>query len=209
MTRNRTRLAVLAIAFLMLLAGLAWLATRAPYRPAITAQPDATLHWVTAPAGRLEALARSLQAVAERRPVVYEPLGWADNQRFVYRERHDARFDRSGAWREGTPGPLLVYDLESGTSTPWAGALEDLAVQPCAVGDCVAPLAERYYADSGWLYLPGNYNAVLSSPNGRWMALVVRHIYGPEDLVVIGSTESPSLGRDGNSAERTNPSATS
>ena len=40
MTRNRTRLAVLAIALLMLLAGLAWLATRAPYRPAITAQPD-------------------------------------------------------------------------------------------------------------------------------------------------------------------------
>jgi hypothetical protein len=85
-----------------------------------------------------------------------DPLGWADNQRFVYRERHGARFDRSGEWHEGAPGPFLVYDLESGTSSPWAGALEDLVVQPCAMSDCVAPLTERFYAGSGWVYLPGN-----------------------------------------------------
>ena len=189
MTRNRTRLAALAIGALLLFAVLALLVMRAPYQPAITARPGAVLHWVTAPAGQLDAMARSLQVMAEQRPVVYEPLGWADNQRFIYRERHDARFDRSGAWHEGTPGPLLVYDLESGTSSPLAGALEDLVAQPCAMSDCVAPITESYYADSGWLYLPGNYNAVLSSPDGRWVALVVRHIYGPEDLVVIGNAE--------------------
>lgn len=205
MTSKRTRIAALAIGALLLFAGLALFVMRAPYQPAITARPDAVLRWVNAPSGRLDALARSLQSMAEQRPVVYEPLGWADDQRFVYRERHDARFDRSGAWHEGTPGPLLAYDLESGTSALWAGALEDLVAQPCAVSDCVAPLAERYYAHSGWLYLPGNYNAVLSSPDGRWVALVVRHIYGPEDLVVIGRAELPSLGKDGNSGERTDP----
>ncbi len=209
MTSKRTRIAALAIGALLLFAGLALLVLRTPYQPAITARPNAVLRWVNAPLGRLDAMARSLQAMAEQRPVVYEPLGWADNQRFVYRERHDARFDRSGAWHEGTPGSFLVYDLESGTSSPWAGALEDLVVQPCAISDCVAPLAERYYAHSGWLYLPGNYNAVLPSPDGRWVALVVRHIYGPEDLVVVGSAELPSFPRDGNSGDRTNPSATS
>lgn len=205
MTFKRTGIAALAIGALLLFAGLALLVLRTPYQPAITARPDAVLRWVNAPSGRLDAMARSLQAMAEQRPVVYEPLGWADNTRFVYRERHDARFDRSGAWHEGTPGPLLVYDLESGTSSPWGGAREDLVAQPCAMSDCVAPLVERYYAHSGWLYLPGNYNAVLSSPDGRWVALVVRHIYGPEDLVVIGRAELPSLGKDGNSGERTDP----
>jgi hypothetical protein len=209
MTSKRTRIAALVIGALLLFAGLALFVMRAPYQPAITARPDAVLRWVNAPSGRLDAIARSLQAMAEQRPVVYEPLGWADNQRFAYRERHDARFDRSGAWHEGAPGPFLVYDLESGTSSPWAGALEDLVVQPCAMSDCVAPLTERFYAGSGWLYLPGNYNAVLSSPDGRWVALVVRHIYGPEDLVVVGSAELPSLPRDGNSGARTNPSVTS
>ena len=110
---------------------------------------------------------------------------------------------------EGAPGLFLIYDLENGTSSLWVGALEDLVVQPCAMSDCVAPLAERFYAGSGWLYLPGNYDAVLPSPDSRWVALVVSHIYVPEDLVVIGSAELPSLPGDGNSGERTNPSATS
>ena len=118
MTFNRTRTVALAIGALLLCAVFAWVVTRAPYQPAITARPDTVLRWVNSPSGRLDAMARSLQAMAEQRPVVYEPLGWADNTRFVYRERHDARFDRSGAWHEGTPGPLLVYDLESGTSSP-------------------------------------------------------------------------------------------
>ena len=47
--------------------------------------------------------------------------------------------------------------------------------------------------------------APTASPDGRWVALVVRHIYGPEDLVVIGRAELPSLGKDGNSGERTDP----
>ena len=28
----------------------------------------------------------------------------------------------------------------------------------------------------------------LASPDGRWVALIVRHVYGPEDVIVVSSS---------------------
>jgi hypothetical protein len=27
----------------------------------------------------------------------------------------------------------------------------------------------------------------LASPDGRWVAVVVRHVYGPEDVILVGN----------------------
>lgn len=38
-------------------------------------------------------------------------------------------------------------------------------------------------------YFAGHYADALQSPDGRWYAFIVRHIYGPEDLVIIGAKD--------------------
>ena len=81
----------------------------------------------------------------------------------------------------------MVYDHSEETSTTWEGSPDDLYAQPCPGGVCVKSYLEPFYAGSGQEFFPGHYPAVLPSPNGRWHALVAWHIYGPEDLVLIGN----------------------
>lgn len=176
--------AYLCLAALLAVLIVPW--TRAPYRPAMATQPGVELHLVNRPSGLIATAVRSLQTGAEVRPEVYEPLGWADDQRFVYRLRQSAGYDQSGLWQGGEAGPLLAYDVGANASQAWQGAPEDLYAQPCPVSACLTPLLEPFYAGSGQAYFPGHYPQVFPSPDDRWRAVVARHIYGPEDLVVIG-----------------------
>lgn len=169
-----------------LLAVLVFPWTRAPYQPAMATQPGVELRLVNRPSGLIATAVRSLQIGAEVRPEVYEPLGWADDQSFVYRLRQCAGYDRRGLWQEGEAGPLLIYNVGADASHAWQGRLEDLYAQPCPVSACVTPLLAPFYAGSGQPYFPGHYAQVFPSPDGRWRAAVARHVYGPEDLVVIG-----------------------
>ena len=34
-------------------------------------------------------------------------------------------------------------------------------------------------------YLPGHFGDPVVSPDGRWVAFTARHVYGPEDLLII------------------------
>jgi len=50
---------------------------------------------------------------------------------------------------------------------------------------CVSPaLAERTYFPP-LHYLPGHFEDPVISPDGRWIAFTARHVYGPEDLLII------------------------
>ena len=66
--------------------------THTPYKPAIATHPDTDLRLVNRPAGLLAGAVRGLQAGAEVRPEVYEPLGWADDQRSANRMRQGAGY---------------------------------------------------------------------------------------------------------------------
>jgi len=177
--------AYLCLAALLAVLVFPW--TRAAYQPAIATRPGVALRLVNRPAGLIATAVRSLQIGAEVRPEVYEPLGWADDQHFIYRLRRGAGYDRRGQWQEGEAGPLLAYDVSAGASQAWPGALEDLHARPCPVSACLTPLIEPFYAGSGQAYFPGHYPQVFPSPDDRWRAVVAWHIYGPEDLVIIGN----------------------
>ena len=87
------------------------------YQPAVKAAPGAELRQVEQrgwPAGTV----KGLQAGAEIRPLVYEPLGWANERILVYRTWRGAGYDRTGAWQDGAPGPVLAYDVAGGASRP-------------------------------------------------------------------------------------------
>lgn len=151
------------------------------YRPAVRAMPGVELRMVEQP-GLLEGAVRACQAGAEVPGCKYEPLGWADAQTLVYRKWCGGYY-AEGDWRPGSPGSPMLYDLDSGESGP---SLVDHALshETCALSTCVRPaLAERKPFEQG--YYPGEYEEALISPDGRWVAFTARHIYGPEDLLVI------------------------
>ncbi len=177
--------AYLCLAALLAALILPW--TRAPYQPAMATQPGVELRLVNRPSGLIATAVRSLQIGAEVRPEVYEPLGWVDDQRIIYRMHQGAGYDQHGSWQDGEVGPLLAYDVAADASQAWQGAPEDLYAQPCPVSVCVTQLLEPFYVGSGRAYFSGYYSQALPSPDGRWRAVVARHIYGPEDLVVIGT----------------------
>ncbi len=80
----------------------------------------------------------------------------------------------------------MAYDLAAGASRPWDGALDGLHRATCPGGACIQPLLTKYYQPADRLYFAGRHEDVLPSPDGRWYAFVARHVYGPEDLVVVG-----------------------
>ncbi len=69
----------------------------------------------------------------------------------------------------------------------WEGALDGLYRAPCSNGACVRPLLTKYHQPADRLYFVGRYEEVLPSPDGKCFAFVARYVYGPEDLLIVGS----------------------
>jgi hypothetical protein len=152
------------------------------YRPVVKAAPGVELRLVDEP-GLLEGVVKSCQAGAEVRGCQYEPLGWADAQTLVYRIRCGGRYEM-GVWHPGAPQPPQAYHLDTDEVSPFDGALDALTRETCATSNCVLPaLAERKQFEQG--YYPGQYGTPLISPDDRWVAFTTKHVYGPEDLLVI------------------------
>jgi hypothetical protein len=153
------------------------------YQPAVKATPGIEMHVVEKP-GFLAGAIKSCQAAAEIRGCQYEPLGWADAQTLVYRKWCGGHYT-GATWQPGSPGEPLLYDLNTGQVG--VSLLDSIPLRKtCAPSACVLPaLAGREPFEPG--YYPGQYGDALVSPDGRWVAFTVRHIYGPEDLLVVSS----------------------
>jgi len=143
----------------------------ARYRPAVEAPPGAELRVVERP-GWVAGAVRWCQAAAEISACQYEPLGWADAQTLVYRKWCGGHYTPAG-WQPGEPQPPRAYDVKTGAITPFEGSVEHL-------------LGERGPRAIATLdYFPGKYPRTPISPDGRWIAFTARHVYGPEDLLVM------------------------
>ncbi len=206
-----TRYVILSLAALILtLAALAWLAAQERgqvwrrgrfyvllaalvsvlafpllmrYQPVVKAAPGVELRIVDEP-GLLEGVVKSCQAAAEVRGCQYEPLGWADAQTLVYRKWCGSHYDKTGDWHPGVSQSPWAYHLDTDETSPFDGDLDVLSRETCLQSVCVLPaLAEREPFEQG--YHPGQYEDVLTSPDGHWVAFTAEHIYGPEDLLVI------------------------
>ncbi len=164
------------------------------YRPAVDAAPGWVLRLVEAP-GLEEGFVRACQAAAEVRGCQYEPLGWADAETLVYRRWCGGRFQTDLAnvrseWDPGVPGTPLAYSVGTGRIVPFEGNLGALRRQTCSPNRCVTPglVVQAGFPPPG--YFSGQFGEPLLSPDGRRVAFTARHVYGPEDLLILES-EAP------------------
>ena len=162
------------------------------YRPAVKAAPGVELRLVDRP-GLLAGAVKSCQAAAEVRGCQYEPLGWVDAQTLVYRQWCGGYYDVDG-WHPGSPGAPQAYRLDTDTVTPFEGDVDTLSREPCPRSTCVNPGLAEVYPGGG--YFPGQYETVLISPDGRWVAFTAEHVYGPEDLLVISQNTDSRTSTD-------------
>lgn len=152
------------------------------YQPAVEAAPGVELRIVEKP-GLLEGVVKQCQVGAEVRGCVYEPLGWVYEHTLLYRKWCGGFYTKEG-WQPGSAGGPMLYDLKTGKI---GGSLADRApsYETCKPGECVSPaLAEKKYFPP-LHYLPGHFEDPVVSPDGRWVAFTARHVYGPEDLLII------------------------
>jgi len=157
------------------------------YRPVVKAAPGIELRLVERP-GLLAGVVRSCQAAAEVPGCQYEPLGWADAQTLVYRKWCGGHYDKMGVWHPGDSQPPQAYHLDTGEVSPYDGDLDTISRETCLPSLCVLPaLAKREPFEQG--YHPGQYEDVIISPDGRWVAFTAEHVYGPEDLFVISNDQ--------------------
>ena len=170
------RLAVAALAAIAL--AIVGGAVFSRYEPAVEARPGVTMRVPTKP-GWWASAAKSFRVGAEIRRCDYALEGW----------------DRSGG---------LLYVETCGThQRRWRYAPADDTLAPsAAVADVSAEQVDRP-TDRIAAAIPGDLSLsftvrtpVLRSPDGAWDAFVARHVYGPEDVVVVAVSPPADRLRD-------------
>jgi hypothetical protein len=148
------------------------------YNPPLNAAPDFEMRLATQPAF-LEGVVKMSHAVSERRPCEYNLLGWSEDNRLHYRaDCGDVAF-----WR---------YDPVSGRqerATAVVTGLNQALVSEKDVlimvrADGVRP--KEYEPTTRPIYVRSQGYV---SPDGQWTAVVTRHLYGPEDVVVLSKRQ--------------------
>ena len=155
------------------------------YRPAVEAAPGVEMRIVNQP-GLLDGAVRRCQAHAEVYTEVYAPLGWADEHTLVYQaytcdpgplHLHCGHFSN---WAGGD-APLWAYDVKTGQRAPYTEDETSLTQNTCGFHACIKPRLDTEWFFSG---RSGSSDGLIS-PDGRWIAFTARHVYGPEDLLII------------------------
>ncbi len=147
------------------------------YQPALSAAPGYEMLFVTKP-GLLENSIRVWQRVTEQRPCEYRILGWSADNRLYYKA---ACGTETQVWEYTTPyeSPNPTASVPNGLiqNTLSKGNVLNLVradgVRPREYEPVTRPLLLK---SEGYL-----------SHDGRWIAIVTQHIYGPQDIVVLTS----------------------
>jgi hypothetical protein len=137
------------------------------YTPAVSVEPGYVMRVPTDP-GAIAGVAKATQVGAEVRRCEYELLGWSRSEGALYGE------EVCGARRLNWVYWPMSDHYERAVST----VPEDLVRQDA--GDLVG--VDSVYSLNQVVREP-----VLASPEGWWYAFVARHIYGPEDVVVVSA----------------------
>jgi hypothetical protein len=147
------------------------------YTPPLNAAPDYEMRVVTQPSF-VDSVVKMSHAVSERRPCEYTLLGWSEDNRLHYQaECGDVAY-----WR---------YDPVSGrqeriTAVP-AGLNQTLVSEKDVLAmvraDGVRP--KEYEPTTRPIYVRSQGYV---SPDGQWTGVITRHLYGPEDVVVLNKS---------------------
>jgi hypothetical protein len=137
------------------------------YRPVVSVEAGYVMRVPTEP-GVLAGVVKATQAGAEVRRCEYELLGWSQSEGALYGV--EVCGDRRLNW---VYWPMSDH-YERAVSTVPEDLVREEAVELVGV-DSAYPL-------DGVVRGP-----VLRSPEGWWNAFVARHIYGPEDVIVVSA----------------------
>jgi hypothetical protein len=151
------------------------------YQPAVVAAPGYEMRWPTRPGPAASPL-KSYQMFFEMRPCEYALLGWSAGGALYYQE----------ACREGEPR-IWAADPEargrpSQVTAPPAGLLQETVPRRSILEWARSPMVYPADAEPDVRALEVRVDGI-ASPDGRWVAVVVRHIYGPEDVIVLSTSK--------------------
>jgi hypothetical protein len=171
---------VAAVLGACVLACALFVAFLAHYQPAVVAAPGYDMHWPTQPAGAGAAITKSYQSFVETRTCEYTVLGWGSEGTLYYQETcedgdpqtwsYAPGFESEPSAIEASPPDLFQQTVPRRAILDWVRAQR---VRPADAEPSVRGLAVRVDG--------------LASPDGRRVAVVVRYIYGPEDVLVLES----------------------
>ncbi len=149
------------------------------YEPAVIAAPGHDLRWPTEP-GLLDGVIKRIQITLERRPCTYTLLGWSADQTLYYQSVCNSTgaqvwayslVQQASAQPVTAAPPNLSVDLR-----PHSQVLELVQIPSIYPPEAEPSTRSISVRDHG-----------LASPAGRWIAIVARHIYGPEDVLIVES----------------------
>jgi hypothetical protein len=146
------------------------------YTPALNAAPGYQMLWVTEPT-LWDGLTKRAQITLEQRPCTYTLLGW-DADVLVFKAACSAG---EQVWRYQ---PGAGHSAELVRETPPVLARLEREASKLVRADGVQPA--HVESSTRTLHLSG---AALASPDGRYVAVIARHFYGPEDILVIAPAE--------------------
>lgn len=146
------------------------------YQPALGAAPGYHMRVATAP-GFLDGIVKSAHNAIEETPCEYELLGWSADPQLYYRAVCGTA---STVWRYAPSQTGRAVAVDAPPSTLNDAALARSAVLKMVRGTHIRP--QSVEPDTRSLLLVG---AGRVSPDGEWIAVVTRHVYGTQDVIVL------------------------
>jgi len=174
------KVVIAGVAAVLLTCVLAGLIAFARYQPAVVAAPGYDMHWPTRPTGARAAIVKSYQRFVETRTCEYTVLGWSAEGTLYYQDTSEDGDPQTWSYAPGSESEPWAVEASppdlSQQIVPRRAILEWVRVprvRPADAEPSVRGLAVRVDG--------------LASSSGRRVAVVVRHIYGPEDVLVLES----------------------
>ena len=158
------------------------------YQPAVSPAPGYRMLVVTQP-GLLEGVTKQAQRVAEVRPCDYFLLGWSTDDTLYYREECRGAGPQVKAIAPAREEqPRVVEGSLPDVSAEGKLSAASLVRSPSWVYGPDGRLVESAEAERSGIQIKLRESG-LASPSGRWVAVVARHIYGPEDVIVLSQEQ--------------------
>lgn len=162
--------------YLIILAAFVFLGNiLADYHPGIVFN-DNTKYYLADPPQGLDRIQKSMFAQTEWKDTYYEIIGWENDITLIFKKWHKRKYNENiHEWEMVGEGETLVYPI--GSKPRLVDSQWEITNQFCEFKDCVGP-----YVKDGWNITP---KKVYMSPDGKKLAFITEHIYGPQDIIVV------------------------